>query len=239
MHISIFFHILLFSSWVRESGAWHKIRLGTFDLPNWLLFNFVLFWSTSISSGLIYFLLKHHYITLVQFSITAPPQENLFSCLLAGPLGNCGAHKVNSPLRLKECLQVPIQMVIKKLFNPWRNLPSVTSLESQHQALPHSGYVWTVLRAECVSLRPDRGRDLKKVLLLLCHSLDQLFLIASGRGRFAAVTTGTGDRGALKPCYSHKDEGTSLTYAGVSVMISLSEGSDDISLFLFRFWTQL
>lgn len=111
--------------------------------------------------------------------------------------------KVNSPLRLKECLQVPCQMiVIKKLFNPLRTFPGVTATptpESQHQALPHSGCVWTVLKPECVSLCPDRGRGRPKKGPLH-HSLDQLSLITSGRSRFAAVTAGDG--GTLMSCHS-------------------------------------
>ena len=39
-------------------------------------------------------------------------------------------------LRLKECLQVAGQPLIKKLFNPLRNVPSVTPHEESRQVYP-------------------------------------------------------------------------------------------------------
>jgi len=128
-----------------------------------------------------------------------PPLENLFDGLLARPLRDRGVGKVNSPLRLKEYPQVPIQMVIKKLFNPLRRFTGVTPQSPGIRRCPTqaaSGQCWG---PECGSLHPDRGRERPKKRPLR-HSLDQLALITSGRGRLAPATAGDG--GALKSCHS-------------------------------------
>lgn len=80
-----------------------------------------------------------------------------------------------------------------------RKFPSVTPPESRHQALLHSGCVWTVLKPKCIFLHPDRERErLKKPPF--CSSLDQVSLITSGRGRIAPVTAWDGQ--TLKSSHS-------------------------------------
>lgn len=135
----------------------------------------------------------------VLYHKAGPLLENLFGCLLAWPLRDCGVGKVNSPLRLKEYLQVPIQMVIKKLFNPLRKFTGVTPQSPTTRRCPTlaaSGQCWSQSVSPCALTEGEKG--LKKGPLR--HSLDQLSLITSGGGRFAPATAGDG--GTLKSCHS-------------------------------------
>ncbi len=93
-----------------------------------ILLNYVLFLTYYIYLGLIYFSLEHQNTALVRLSITKQHHHRRFHLAASwlGLLGTSAWAKSIPPLRLKECLQVPIQMVIKKLFNPLRKFPGVT-----------------------------------------------------------------------------------------------------------------
>lgn len=182
-------------------------------------------WLISIYSSLIYFSLKLQNMTLVKFS----PLENLFCYLFAWPLRGCGVAKVNSPSQIKGVSSSANPNGDKKSFLiHWESFPALLP------RVPASGVAALRLCLDSVEAQvylpapwQREGKAQKAPLLQLTWPglFDNIW---QGQDCTSDSMRWTNIKVLSLTAPHHLTHRASISYARVSLMISLCYGSDDI-----------
>lgn len=182
-------------------------------------------WLISIYSSLIYFSLKLQNMTLVKFS----PLENLFCYLFAWPLRGCGVAKVNSPSQIKGVSSSANPNGDKKSFLiHWESFPALPP------RVPASGVAALRLCLDSVEAQvylpapwQREGKAQKAPLLQLTWPglFDNIW---QGQDCTSDSMRWTDIKVLSLTARHHLTHRASISYARVSLMISLCYGSDDI-----------